>query len=167
MYTFLSASAPSSSSISHRHQPAQPLPKSSRNFPPICSIAAFRTRANCRRIAELNKSFSGSASGWGGIQEEEGAGGGGGSACIAGDGICRAAVAAGDGQSHHDMLLCMQLCNQQGVGLFSFVRLPPRVSRPFAGAPVYGMSLTHAERLSAAGYGFKGKLVRARRWPPL
>ena len=63
-------------------------------------------------------------------------------------------------KSHHDMLVCMQLCNQQGVGLFSFVRLSPRVSCPFTGAPVYGMSLTHSERLRAVGCGLKGKLVR-------
>ncbi len=34
------------------------------------------------------------------------------------------------------------------------------MSRPFAGAPVYDMSLTHAERLCAVGCGLKGKLVR-------
>jgi len=34
------------------------------------------------------------------------------------------------------------------------------VPRPFAGAPVYDMSLTHAERLCAVGCGVKGKLVR-------
>jgi len=63
-------------------------------------------------------------------------------------------------KSHLGMLVCAQLCNPQGVSLFSFVRLPPRVSRPFAGAPVHDMSLTHAERLCAVGCGFKGKLVR-------
>ena len=63
-------------------------------------------------------------------------------------------------KSHHDMLVWLQLCNQQGIALFSFVRLPPRVSRPFAGAPVYGMSLTHSERLRVVGCGLKGKLVR-------
>jgi len=61
---------------------------------------------------------------------------------------------------HLDMLVWLQLCNPQGVAVLSFVRLPPRVPRPFAGAPVYGMSLTHAERLCAVGCGFKGRLVR-------
>ena len=44
--------------------------------------------------------------------------------------------------------------------MFSFVRSPLSVPRPFAGALVYGMSLTHAERLRAVGCGLKGKLVR-------
>ena len=61
---------------------------------------------------------------------------------------------------HFDALVWMQLCNPQGVVLFSFVRLPPRVSRPFASFAVYDMSLTHAERLRAMGCGFKGRLVR-------
>ena len=60
----------------------------------------------------------------------------------------------------HGTLVWLQLCKPQGVALFSFVRPPPRVPRPFAGAPVYGMSLTHAERLCAVGCGFKGRLVR-------
>jgi len=63
-------------------------------------------------------------------------------------------------KAHFDSLVCMQLCNLQGVSLFSFVRLPPRLPRPFAGVPVYDMSLTHAERLRAVGCGFKGRLVR-------
>jgi hypothetical protein len=63
-------------------------------------------------------------------------------------------------KAHFDILVWMQLCDPQGVSLISFVRLPPRVSRPFAGAPVYDMSLTHAERLCAVGCGLKGKLVR-------
>jgi len=63
-------------------------------------------------------------------------------------------------KSYHGTLVWAQLCNPQGVDLLSFVRLPPRVPRPFAGAPVYDMSLTHAERLCAVGCGFKGKLVR-------
>jgi TPR repeat protein len=62
-------------------------------------------------------------------------------------------------KSYHGTLVWARLCNPQGVALFSFVRLPPRVSRPFAGAPVYGMSLTHAERLCVAGCALKGKLV--------
>ena len=60
----------------------------------------------------------------------------------------------------HGTLVWLQLCNPQGVALFSFVRLPPRVPHPFAGAPVYDISLTHAERLRAVGCGLKGKLVR-------
>ena len=39
-------------------------------------------------------------------------------------------------KSYFDTLVWLQLCNPQGVSLFSFVRLAPRVSRPFAGAPV-------------------------------
>jgi len=63
-------------------------------------------------------------------------------------------------KAHFGTLLCAQLCNPQCVFLFTFARLPPRVSRPFAGAPVYDMSLTHAERLCAVGCGLKGRLVR-------
>ena len=63
-------------------------------------------------------------------------------------------------KSHLDTLVWLQLCNPQGVALFSFVLLPPRVPRPFAGAPVYVMSLTHAERLHVVGCGFKGKLAQ-------
>jgi len=61
---------------------------------------------------------------------------------------------------HLDMLVWLQLCNPQGVAVFSFVRLAPRAPRPFAGAAVYDMSLTHAERLCAVGCGIKGRLVR-------
>jgi len=60
-------------------------------------------------------------------------------------------------KSHFDKLVWAQLCNSQGVALFSDVRLPPRVSRPFAGAQVYDMSLTPAEKLCAVGCGFKGR----------
>ena len=63
-------------------------------------------------------------------------------------------------KSHLDTLVWLQLCNPQGVAQFSFVCLPPRLPRPFAGAAVYDMSLTHAERLCAVGCGFKGRLVR-------
>jgi TPR repeat protein len=63
-------------------------------------------------------------------------------------------------KAYFDTLVWVQLCNPQGVALFSFVRLPPRLPRPFAGAPVYDMSLTHAERLCAVGCGLKGRLVR-------
>jgi len=62
--------------------------------------------------------------------------------------------------ANFDTLVWLQLCNPQGVSLFSFVRLPPRVPRPFAGAAVYDTSLTHAERLCAVGCGLKGRLVR-------
>ena len=60
----------------------------------------------------------------------------------------------------YGMLVWIQLCSPQGVALFSFVHLSPRVPRPFAGAPVHDMSLTRAERLRAVGCGFKGKLVQ-------
>ena len=60
----------------------------------------------------------------------------------------------------YGMHVWLQLCNPQGVALFSFVRIPPRVPRPFAGAPVCNMSLTQAERLCVLGCGFKGRLVR-------
>jgi len=63
-------------------------------------------------------------------------------------------------KSSQDILVWLQLCNPQGVSVLSFVHPPPRVPRPFAGAPVYDMSLTHAERLCAVGCGFKGRLVR-------
>ena len=48
----------------------------------------------------------------------------------------------------------------QGVAMFSFVRPPPRFPRFFAGTSVYGMSVTHVDRLRAVGSWFKGKLVR-------
>ncbi len=63
-------------------------------------------------------------------------------------------------KAHFDTLVWLKLCNPQGVALFSFVLLQLRVPRPFAGAAVYDMSLTHAERLCAVGCGLKGKLVR-------
>ena len=62
-------------------------------------------------------------------------------------------------KSYFGMLVWMQLCNPQGVALFSFVNIPQRVPRPFAGVRVYDMSLTHAERLRVVGCGLKGKLV--------
>jgi TPR repeat protein len=62
--------------------------------------------------------------------------------------------------SYLDMLVCAQLCNSRGLALFSFVRLPPCVSRPFAGAPLHRLSLTHGERLRVVGCGLTGKLVR-------
>jgi TPR repeat protein len=63
-------------------------------------------------------------------------------------------------KSHFDTLVLLQLCNPYGIAQFPFVRLPPRLSRPFAGALVYDMSLLLAERLRAVGCGFKCKLVR-------
>jgi len=63
-------------------------------------------------------------------------------------------------KAYFDTLVWLQLCNPQGVALFSFVQLPPRLPRPFAGAAVYDMSLTHAERLCVVGCGLKGRLVR-------
>jgi TPR repeat protein len=63
-------------------------------------------------------------------------------------------------KSYLDMLVCAQLCNSQGLALFSFVRLPPCVPRTFAGATLNGMTLMYAERLRAVGCGLKGKLVR-------
>jgi len=60
----------------------------------------------------------------------------------------------------YGMLVWAQLCNSQGVFMFSFEHLPPRVPRPFAGVPVYNMSLAHAERLRVVDCGFKGRLVR-------
>ena len=62
-------------------------------------------------------------------------------------------------KSHLGTLAWLQLCNPQGVALFSFVRLPPRMPSPFAGVPVYG-TLMNAERLRVLGCGFMGKLVR-------
>ena len=63
-------------------------------------------------------------------------------------------------KSYHGMLVCAQLCDPQGAALLSFIHVPPRVPRPFAGAPVHSMTLTHVERLRAVGCGLKGKLVR-------
>jgi TPR repeat protein len=64
-------------------------------------------------------------------------------------------------KSCHGMLVWAQLCNPQGVALFSFVRLAPRAPRPFAGAAVLNdMKLTYGERLRVVGCGLKGKLVR-------
>ena len=59
----------------------------------------------------------------------------------------------------HGTLVWLQLCNPQGVTLFSFVRFPPHVPRPFASAPVYDTMLPHVERLRVVGCGLKGKLV--------
>jgi hypothetical protein len=63
-------------------------------------------------------------------------------------------------KSYFGMLVWLQLCNPQGVALFSFVSFPQRVPHPFTGVNVYDMSLTHAERLRVVGCGLKGKLVR-------
>ena len=58
------------------------------------------------------------------------------------------------------MCVSAQLCDAQGAALFPFARLPPRVRRPLAGAPVHDMSLTHGERLRVVGCALTGKLVR-------
>jgi hypothetical protein len=63
-------------------------------------------------------------------------------------------------QSFRGMCVSAQLCDVQGAALFPFVRLPPRVRRPFARAPVHDMSLTHGERLRVMGCALMGKLVR-------
>jgi hypothetical protein len=63
-------------------------------------------------------------------------------------------------KSHLGTLVWLQLYSPQGVVLFSFHLLSPRVHRPFTGVPVYGMSMTHAKRLRAMGCGFKGRLIR-------
>ena len=47
-------------------------------------------------------------------------------------------------KSHLDTLVWLQLCSPQGADLLSFVRLHPRVFRPFAGAPLYDISSTAA-----------------------
>ena len=62
-------------------------------------------------------------------------------------------------KSFLDTLVWLQLCNPQGIALFSFVRLPTPVRSPFVGARVSGI-LTRAERLRVVGCGFKGQLVR-------
>jgi len=63
-------------------------------------------------------------------------------------------------KTYLDTLVSLNFFNGQGVAMFSFVRPPPRVPRPFAGARVYRKSLMHAERLGVVGCGLKGKLVR-------
>ena len=59
------------------------------------------------------------------------------------------------------MFVSAQLCDAQGAVLFPFVHLPPRVRRPFAGAPVYDLLrfLTHGERLRVVACGLTGRLV--------
>jgi TPR repeat protein len=63
-------------------------------------------------------------------------------------------------QSYLGMCFSAQLCNVQGDALFPFVRFPPHVRHPFAGAPVHDMSLKHAERLRVVACALTGKLVR-------
>ncbi len=63
-------------------------------------------------------------------------------------------------KSYLGMLVWAQLCDPQGAALLSFIHVPRRVPRPFAGAPVHSTTLTHVERLRAVGCGLKGKLVR-------
>ena len=67
-------------------------------------------------------------------------------------------------QMFRGMCVSAQLCKAHGASLFSSHQLKPRVnrrvSRPFAGAPVYDMSLTHGERLRVVACALTGKLVR-------
>jgi len=56
-------------------------------------------------------------------------------------------------ESYRGIIAWLQLCNPQYVFKHSFVCLPPRLSRPFAGSPMYVMSLIHSERLRAVGCG--------------
>ena len=67
-------------------------------------------------------------------------------------------------ESYRGTLAWLQLCNPQHFFRHSCVCLPPRLPRPFAGSPVYVMSLLHSERLRAVGCGLKGKLVRMLLW---
>jgi hypothetical protein len=69
-------------------------------------------------------------------------------------------------QSFRGMCVSAQLCDAQGAALFPFVRLPPRVRRPFARAPVHDMSLMHGERLRAVGCALTGpaSLCTCCRW---
>jgi hypothetical protein len=62
-------------------------------------------------------------------------------------------------KSFRDTLVWLQLCNPQGLPLFSFVQVSPCVSHPFSGTRAIDI-LTHAERLRVLGCGFKGDLVR-------
>ncbi len=62
-------------------------------------------------------------------------------------------------ESYHGTLVSAQLCGSQGAALFSFIHASPRLSRPFARTPVRSMSLTHVQRLRAAGCGLKCKLI--------
>ncbi len=62
-------------------------------------------------------------------------------------------------KSHFGTLVCLQLCNPQGVSLFPFLLLSPCVYRPFTGVWLGSMSLTHAKRLRAMGCGLKGRLL--------
>ena len=57
-------------------------------------------------------------------------------------------------------MLVWLLCNLHGVRLLSFVSIPQRVPRPFAGVSMYDMSLTRVKRLRVVGCGLKCKLVR-------
>ena len=67
-------------------------------------------------------------------------------------------------ESYRGTLAWLQLCNPQHFFRHSCVCLPPRLPRPFAGSPVYVMSLSHSERLRAVGCGLKGKFVRMLLW---
>ena len=63
-------------------------------------------------------------------------------------------------KSFFDTLVFLRLCNPQGHPFFSFILIPPRVLRPFAGTQFTCMLFNHAERMHVLGCGFKGKLVR-------
>jgi hypothetical protein len=63
-------------------------------------------------------------------------------------------------RSYLGMYVSVQLFGAQGAALFPFIRLPPRLCRPLAGAPVHDMSLTHGERLRVVACALMGKLVR-------
>ena len=118
-------------------------------------------RESCQRIAELN--MSGRASG-GAVKrkreqpvEEEDAPA---SMQVAAVAYTEPLMLLALVKANFDTLVWLQLCNPQGVALYPFVRIQPRLRCPFACAAVYDMSLTHAERLRAVGCGLKGKLVR-------
>ena len=65
-------------------------------------------------------------------------------------------------QMFRGMCVSAQLCKAHGASLFSNLnpRVNRRVSRPFAGAPVYDMLLTQGERLRVVACALTGKLVR-------
>jgi len=127
---------------SSHHQPAAAA-KISCSFPPTCSISHVKHNGKLRMSGRVN---GGAVKRQRQQQEKEE------------DAPAMSLLAVA--KSLLGMLVWAQLCNLQGVSLFSFFLIPPRVPRPFAGAPVYDMSLTHAERLCVVGCGLKGSLVR-------
>jgi len=141
-----------------RHPQPQPSPKRAAAAA-TRQLAAFR-RAHVQRIAQLKMSLNGRASGGAvkrkrGQQVEEVA-----PAPMQVAAHPKLLMLLAVVKSSQDTLVLLRLCDVQGAALFSFVQAPPHVPRPFAGAPVYDMSLTHAERLCAVGCGLKGRLVR-------